>query len=142
MIEKGMIVAIDPDAIVPDDVKHLHGLRGVVERVDEKVQRPVVVSFPGFAQWYDFREDELMQVALDKLRDAGLDFVVLDETIFMMPGVFPEVIHPMLRERKGGTLFISTPYDRNWFWEIYQLGLDSAQTKWRPFHYPFYSAKE
>lgn len=50
---------------MPDDVEHLRGLRGLVERVDEKVQRPVVVSFEGFALWYDFREDELAQVALD-----------------------------------------------------------------------------
>lgn len=65
MIEKGMVVVINPNALVPYDVEHLRGLRGVVERVDEKVQRPVVVSFEGFALWYNFREDELAQVALD-----------------------------------------------------------------------------
>lgn len=62
MIEKGMVVVIDPNVIVPDDVKHLHELRGLVERVDEKVQRPIVVSFECFAEWYDFREDELIVV--------------------------------------------------------------------------------
>ena len=74
----------------------------------------------------------------DNLRGAGLDFVVLDEAAYMMPDVWPEVIRPMLLERQGGALFISTPYGRNWFWEIFQLGLDPAQPDWRSFHYTSY----
>jgi hypothetical protein len=74
----------------------------------------------------------------DNLRGAGLGFVVLDEAAFMMPDVWPEVIRPMLMERQGGALFISTPYGRNWFWEIYQLGLDPSQPEWRSFHYTSY----
>ena len=74
----------------------------------------------------------------DNLRGAGLDFVVLDEAAFMMPEVWPEVIRPMLMERQGGALFISTPYGRNWFWGLYQLGLDPAQPEWRSFHYTSY----
>lgn len=74
----------------------------------------------------------------DNLRGAGLDFVVLDEAAFMLPNVWSEVIRPMLLERRGGALFISTPYGRNWFWEIYQLGLDPAQPEWRSFHFTSY----
>lgn len=74
----------------------------------------------------------------DNLRGAGLDFVVLDEAAFMMPEVWPEVIRPMLLERQGGALFISTPYGRNWFWGMYQLGLDPSQPEWRSFHYTSY----
>jgi hypothetical protein len=74
----------------------------------------------------------------DNLRGAGLDLVVLDEAAYMMPDVWPEVIRPMLLERQGGALFISTPYGRNWFWEIYQLGLDPAQPDWRSYHYTSY----
>jgi hypothetical protein len=74
----------------------------------------------------------------DNLRGAGLDFVVLDEAAFMMPEVWPEVIRPMLLERQGGALFISTPYGRNWFWGVYQLGLDPAQPEWHSFHYTSY----
>ena len=74
----------------------------------------------------------------DNLRGAGLDFVVLDEAAFMLPEVWPEVIRPMLLERQGGALFISTPYGRNWFWEVYQIGLDPTQLEWRSFHYTSY----
>jgi hypothetical protein len=70
----------------------------------------------------------------DHLRGMGLDFAVLDEAAFMEPHVWPEVVRPMLLERGGGALFLSSPRGRNWFWEIYQLGLDPAQTEWMSFH--------
>ena len=55
----------------------------------------------------------------DRLRGAGLDFVVLDECAFMKPNVWAEVIRPTLTERQGGALFISTPKGFNWFEDIY-----------------------
>src|SRR5574337_385059 len=45
----------------------------------------------------------------DHLRGAGLDFVVLDEAAFMPPEIWPEIVRPMLVERKGRALFLSTP---------------------------------
>ena len=55
----------------------------------------------------------------DRLRGAGLDFVVLDECAFMKPNVWAEVVRPTLTERQGGALFISTPKGFNWFEELY-----------------------
>jgi hypothetical protein len=74
----------------------------------------------------------------DHLRGAGLDFVVLDEAAFMAPEVWPEIIRPMLVERQGGALFLSTPYGRNAFWRLYLLGLDPEQPDWRSFHFTSY----
>ena len=51
----------------------------------------------------------------DRLRGAGLDFVVLDECAFMKENTWAEVIRPTLTERQGGALFISTPKGFNWF---------------------------
>jgi hypothetical protein len=65
----------------------------------------------------------------DNLRGAGLDYAVLDEAAFMQPDVWPEVIRPMLLERKGGAMFLSTPFGRNWFWYLYQLGLDPDEAE-------------
>jgi len=70
----------------------------------------------------------------DRLRGAGLDFVVLDEAAFMHPSVWPQVVRPMLLERKGRALFLSSPNGLNWFWEIYQLGM-SRKRFWRGYHY-------
>jgi hypothetical protein len=70
----------------------------------------------------------------DHLRGMGLDFAVLDEAAFMEPHVWPEVVRPMLLEREGRALFLSSPRGRNWFWEIYQRGLDPTHTDWASFH--------
>lgn len=71
----------------------------------------------------------------DNLRGAGLDYAVLDEAAFMEPRVWPEVVRPMLLERQGGALFLSTPFGRNHFWQLYQLGLDPQEPEWESFHF-------
>ena len=71
----------------------------------------------------------------DHLRGAGLDFAVLDEAAFMDEQVWPEVLRPMLLERRGDALFLSSPNGHNWFWQLYQLGLDDMQPQWRAFHF-------
>ena len=55
----------------------------------------------------------------DRLRGAGLDFVVLDECAFMKENTWAEVVRPTLTERQGGALFISTPKGYNWFEKLY-----------------------
>ncbi|MAS34872.1 MAG: hypothetical protein CL610_12750 [Anaerolineaceae bacterium] len=74
----------------------------------------------------------------DNLRGAGLDLAVLDEAAFMAPTVWPEVVRPMLLEREGSALFLSSPNGRNWFWEVYQQGLDTANRQWRSFRFSSY----
>jgi hypothetical protein len=56
----------------------------------------------------------------DRLRGAYLDGVVLDEYADMRPGVWGEVIRPMLADRKGWATFIGTPKGKNSFWQLYQ----------------------
>ncbi|MBC7815099.1 MAG: hypothetical protein H7175_28335 [Burkholderiales bacterium] len=72
------------------------------------------------------------------LRGMGLDFAVLDEAAFMEPTVWPEVVRPMLLERRGGALFLSSPNGLNWFHDLYQLGLDPMQDEWRSFQFTSY----
>lgn len=74
----------------------------------------------------------------DHLRGAGLDFVVLDEAAFMPPEVWGEVVRPMLLDRRGGALFLSSPRGRNWFWDLYRLGLDPEEPEWQSFHFTSY----
>jgi hypothetical protein len=72
----------------------------------------------------------------DLLRGAGLDLAVLDEAAFMPPQVWPEVVRPMLLDRRGKALFLSSPNGRNGFWDLFRLGLDPEEPAWRSFHYP------
>ena len=60
----------------------------------------------------------------DRLRGAGLDFVVLDECAFMKENVWGEVVRPTLTERRGGALFISTPKGYNWFEKLFNNAQD------------------
>ena len=72
----------------------------------------------------------------DNLRGEGLDFVVLDEAAFMNPRAWAEVIRPMLVSTRGRALFLSTPRGRNWFWNLYRIGLDPEEDEWGSFHFP------
>lgn len=56
----------------------------------------------------------------DRLRGAYLDGVVLDEYADMRPGVWGEVIRPMLADRKGWATFIGTPKGKNSFWALFE----------------------
>ncbi|MBC8099706.1 MAG: hypothetical protein H7Y11_09715 [Armatimonadetes bacterium] len=74
----------------------------------------------------------------DHLRGAGLDFAVLDEAAFMPAEIWSQVVRPTLVERGGGALFTSSPRGLNWFWDVYQLGLDPAETEWASFQFTAY----
>ena len=76
--------------------------------------------------------------APDLLRGAGLELAVLDEAAYMTPEVWPEVVRPMLADRGGCAVFLSTPRGRNWFWDIYRLGLDPNHADWASFHFTSY----
>ncbi len=64
----------------------------------------------------------------DHLRGAGLDFVVLDEAAFMSPDIWPQIVRPMLVERQGCALFLSSPNGKNWFHNLFLLGQKPAPT--------------
>jgi hypothetical protein len=69
----------------------------------------------------------------DYLRGAGLDFAVLDEAAFMPPNIWSEIVRPMLLERRGGALFLSTPFGRNWFYDLYNMAQHAPD--WEAFRY-------
>jgi hypothetical protein len=76
--------------------------------------------------------------APDNLRGAGLDFAVLDEAAFMSAEIWPNVVRPMLLDRTGGAIFLSTPYGLNWFYDLYRLGEDPHEPDYTAFHYTSY----
>src|SRR5882724_4629898 len=69
----------------------------------------------------------------DSLRGVGLDFVVLDEYAYMDPETWPMVVRPMLSDRRGSALFISTPSGLNHFYEIYMVA--KTRNDWATFHF-------
>lgn len=71
----------------------------------------------------------------DFLRGEGLHYAVLDEAAFMNHHIWHDVVRPMLLTTRGGALFASTPYGRNWFWDLFRIGLDPEEPDWHSFHF-------
>lgn len=64
----------------------------------------------------------------DALRGTYADGAVLDEYAQIKPGVFDEIVRPMLLSRDGWTLFTGTPKGQNQFYDLYNYALKAAQT--------------
>lgn len=72
----------------------------------------------------------------DSLRGVGLDGVVLDEYAFMKPSVWEEIIRPMLLDRGGWAIFISTPKGYNHFYDLWESVPEMHG--WERFHFTSY----
>jgi predicted phage terminase large subunit-like protein len=59
----------------------------------------------------------------ERLRGAGLNYVVLDEYADMKPHVWDEIIEPALMDVEGDALFIGTPKGKNHFYKIFMGAL-------------------
>jgi len=71
----------------------------------------------------------------DSLRGEGLDYIVLDECAFIPEAAWTEALRPALSDRQGGAIFISTPKRRNWFFRLYQNGLN-GDGEWQSWRFP------
>ena len=69
----------------------------------------------------------------DSLRGAYADFVVFDEFALIDPRAWSEVVRPMLADRQGGALFLSTPRGRDHFYQIFKDA--GHKPGWRAFRY-------
>jgi hypothetical protein len=59
----------------------------------------------------------------DNIRGETLDYAILDEAAFMKDEAWREAIKPTLLVRGKKALFISTPKGKNWFYDLFQLGI-------------------
>ena len=71
----------------------------------------------------------------DSLRGVSLTYVVLDECAFVKEDTWQKIIRASLTDKKGRALFISTPSGRNWFYDVYKLGLEGTDEEWKSWHY-------
>lgn len=79
-----------------------------------------------------------VKAADSRLRSAGLDHVIVDEAAFTSDTLWDHVLRPMLLEGKGSADFLSSTNGRNWFWRLYQNGLDPALPNWKAWHFTSY----
>jgi hypothetical protein len=70
----------------------------------------------------------------DSLRGVGLDGLVIDEAAIIDPEAWFEVLRPMLSDKQGKALFITTPTGMNWFYELFQNHLTDPE-HWESFQF-------
>jgi phage FluMu gp28-like protein len=72
----------------------------------------------------------------DNLRGEGLDFIIMDEAAFQDADTWDSILSPMLADRQGGALFISTPNGtQNWFYAAYNNGRDPLKEDWKSWRF-------
>lgn len=83
----------------------------------------------------------------ENLRGDGPSFAVFDEASKCPKAAWTEVVRPALSDNQGGAIFISTPWGRDWFWELFQRGQDPLEVDYWSASFPtsanpFIPAKE
>jgi hypothetical protein len=68
------------------------------------------------------------------LLGAGLDLLVVDEAARIPEEVWRTHLRPTLSDRQGKAMFISTPYGKNWFYEMMLKGT-STDKKFEDYFY-------
>lgn len=71
----------------------------------------------------------------DTLRGVSLTYLVLDEVADIKQETWEKVLRAALSDKKGKALFIGTPKGRNWFYDIYNLGLKEEDKEWNSWHF-------
>ena len=59
----------------------------------------------------------------DNIRGLTMDYGVIDESAFVKDEAWTEAIRPVFMVRGKKVLFISTPKGKNWFYNLFQLGI-------------------
>lgn len=71
----------------------------------------------------------------DSLRGAGYSYAVLDECAFIDESIWPSIVRPMLADKQGGALFISSPNGMNWFHDLWLRGTREPLTDTKSFQF-------
>lgn len=72
----------------------------------------------------------------ENMRGDGPSFVVFDEASKCPKAAWTEVVRPALADKQGRAIFISTPWGRDWFWELFQRGQDTEFPDWWSHSFP------
>ena len=71
----------------------------------------------------------------DTLRGVSLTYAVLDEVADIKSEAWEQVIRASLSDKKGRAIFIGTPRGRNWFYDLFNLGKNGADSDWKSWHF-------
>lgn len=63
----------------------------------------------------------------DSLLGIGLNLLIIDEAALVPEEVWRRHLRPTLTDRYGRAVFISTPYGKNWFYDLMLKGVDTDE---------------
>jgi len=66
----------------------------------------------------------------------GLDLVVMCEAAKHQRETWDRMIEPALSDKRGGAIFTSTPEGQNFFYDLWQRGLDDTEPDYESWQYP------
>jgi hypothetical protein len=66
----------------------------------------------------------------------GLSGVIMAEAAKMKLSVWHKYIRPTLADFNGWSMFNSTPEGKNWFYDLYMIGLDPRREDWKSWRAP------
>ena len=69
----------------------------------------------------------------DNMRGMTNDYAIIDEAAFIKNEAWDEAIRPTLIVRGKRVLFISTPKGKNWFYDMYQLGMSDDHPNYKSY---------
>jgi len=76
----------------------------------------------------------------------GLNFLIIDEASRVKSDVWFEALRPTLTDKKGWAIFISTPRGKNWFYDLYMMGItdctDYCSWKFSSYNNPYLDDEE
>jgi hypothetical protein len=74
----------------------------------------------------------------DAARGRKYALAVIDEAamVAQLASAWQEAIRPTLTDYQGGAWFLSTPKGRNFFWQLWQRGMDDAKGEWQSWQMP------
>lgn len=122
--------------VAPTTTIAMLGWRELISRVGSiatyKNETHLVLRFPGGGEiWFKSTDKP------DNLRGDSLDLVIFDEAAFVKDGVWDYVISPMLGDRLGKAVLISTPNGiGNYFHKLWAYGQDPLNTEYKSWQMP------
>jgi hypothetical protein len=70
----------------------------------------------------------------DVLRGFDADLLILDECAYLDPAAWYEVGAPMMADRDGTAIFLSTPLRKNWFYHLFNKAQADTSGRWMAVH--------
>jgi hypothetical protein len=72
----------------------------------------------------------------ENLRGEGLKRVVVDEASRVKRALWTDILRPAVSDTRGRVMFITTPKGKNWFFELFNKGLDPLFPEYASFTFP------